>query len=206
MNSKLGGSRENILNQDELQLMSNSQVYSAENINKPTNRITSAVANTRQASNRLNVASSGQYPVTMPNDVPLFDEFAASVNSTFVAENTIQKNLTEDQIIDGLANSVDKNGKPALAPLKQSRNLNNKLDKLPTDNDSKEPLPLKPLAKLDPISSRNGKIPPIMNPISVPPPTTGEPRQLPPPRNAPKPATEVTLSLSESALAQVKNK
>ncbi len=50
--------------------------------------------------------------------------------------------------------------------------MNNKLDKLPTDNDSKEPLPLKPLAKLDPISSRNGKIPPIMNPISVPPPTT----------------------------------
>jgi hypothetical protein len=135
MNSLFNSSRENIL--DDESFIRLSPVDNAQSTNKTriksavSNRISSAVANTREASNKFKVANNGNhYPLTITREASIFDEFSGSINSTFIAENTIKTNLTEEHIIDSFTSNVNLKKQP-LAPLKQLKSVNNNVDKVP---------------------------------------------------------------------------
>lgn len=199
MNSMLSNSRENILNDDSFQQMSFTQSSLSNNRIKSavSNRISSAVSNTREASNKLNVQNTAQYPVAVPKEVS-YDDFTDSRGVTFISDSTVQENLTEDAIIEDLANldanysseTSSKRPKTAqfLAPAKQSRNLSTKLDKLPTDNQSKV-LPFRALPEIEvKTNAKFNKIPPI-KPIAD---NNGTKKY-----DNPKTPTELTISMDE---------
>jgi len=136
MNSLLSNSRENILNDESfirLSPVDNLQTTTTKKRNKSAilNRLSSAVASTREA-NKLPVENNNdatQYPLTLTKEASIFDEFSGSINSTFIAENTIKTNLTEEHIIDSLADNVNFNKKDqTLAPLKRLKSANKNIN------------------------------------------------------------------------------
>ena len=169
MNSLLNSSRENILDDESfirLSPVDNTQTTNKTRIKSAvSNRISSAVANTREASNKFKVANNGyHYPLTITREASIFDEFSGSINSTFIAENTIKTNLTEEHIIDSFTSNVNLKKQP-LAPLKQLKSVNNNVDKVPAINTDILITPFIAISneekeRLETLN-KNAKIPPI---------------------------------------------